>query len=97
MYQDTGIRVDPDTCPLLEGMSLAHFAADPRVRVMPPRVTPTPSADGAPEADTVVIDFWFGLVHGDYVPKPAHFIYRLFGEAENRVYLPLILGDASSR
>jgi hypothetical protein len=96
MYQDTGIRVDPRTCPLLEGMSLADIAADPRTRVMPPRVTPTPSADGAPEADTVVIDFWFGLVHGDYVPKPAYSIYRLFGDVENRVYLPLIVRNATS-
>jgi hypothetical protein len=96
MYQDTGIRVDPDTCPLLEGLSLTDVGADPHARVMPPRVTPTPSVDRAPEAELVVIDFWWGVVHGDYVPKPSYYTYRLFGEVDNYIYLPLVLRDAAS-
>ncbi len=96
MYQDTGIWVDPDTCPLLEGMPEADMAADPRTRVMPPRVTPVPSVDGAPEAEPVVIDFWFGLVHGDYVPKPAYFAYKLGILLDRHIYLPLIVRDAAT-
>jgi hypothetical protein len=93
MYQDTGIRVDPTACPLLEGTSPDGIAADPHARIRPPRVTPTPGAGRAPQADTVVIDFWWGLVHGDYVPKPAYYYYKLFEELDSYVYLPLILKD----
>ena len=42
-----------------------------------------------------MIDFWFGLVHGDYVPKPAYSLYRLFGEEDHYVYLLLILSRAT--
>lgn len=93
MYQDTGIRVDPATCPLVEGLALADIAADPRTRIMPPRVTPTPGPDRAPDADSVVIDFWFGVVHGDYVPKPAYYAYKLSGQVDGYLYLPLIVRD----
>jgi hypothetical protein len=91
MYQDTGIRVDPTTCPLVDGLPLADIAADPRTRVMPPRVTPTPGPERVPDANLVVIDFWFGVVHGDYVPKPAYYAYRLSGQVEGYLYLPLIV------
>ena len=91
MYQDTGILVDPTTCPLVEGLPLADIAADPRTRIMPPRVTPTPGPGGVPDANLVVIDFWFGVVHGDYVPKPAYYAYKLSGQVEGYLYLPLIL------
>ena len=91
MYQDTGIVVDLDTCPLVEGLPLADIAADPRTRIMPPRVTPTPVPGRAPEANLGVIDFWWGLVHGDYVPKPAYYLYRLFGQADQTIYLPLVV------
>ena len=96
MYQDTGIWVDLDTCPLIEGLPLADVAADPHSRIMPPRVTPTPGADRAPVANPAVIDFWWGVVHGDYVPKPAYYIYRLFGQVDSYIYLPLIVRDAAS-
>ncbi|MFN2245311.1 MAG: hypothetical protein ACK2U2_23680 [Anaerolineae bacterium] len=91
LYQDTGIWVDPATCPLVEGLPPADIAADPRTRIMPPRVTPTPGPGGAPDANLVVIDFWFGVVHGDYVPKPAYYAYKLSGQVEGYLYLPLIL------
>ena len=96
MYQDTGIQVDPTACPPVEGSPPAGTAADPRVRIMPPRVTPTPGADRAPEGDPVVIDFWWGVVHGDYVPKPAYYYYKLFGQVDNSIYLPLIVKGISS-
>ncbi len=96
MYQDTGIWVDPDTCPIVEGSSIAEIAADPRTRIMPPRVTPTPGPDRVPEVDLVVIDFWFGVVHGDYAPKPSYYVYRLLGQVEGTVYLPLIVRGSAS-
>ena len=91
MYQDTGIVVDLDTCPLVDGLPLADIAADQRSRIMPPRVTPTPGPSRAPEANLDVIDFWWGLVHGDYVPKPAYYLYKLFGMADQTIYLPLVM------
>ncbi len=93
MYQDTGIRVDPTACPLLEGLSPDGIAADPYTRIRPPRITPTPGPGRASQADTVVIDFWWGLVHGDYVPKPAYYGYKVFGQLDSYIYLPLILKD----
>ena len=91
MYQDTGIEVDPTVCPPVEGLPLGEFAADPYTRIRPPRITPTPGSGRAAEVDPVVIDFWWGLVHGDYVPKPAYYHYKLFGQLEDPLYLPLIL------
>jgi hypothetical protein len=96
MYQDTGIWVNSETCPLLDGLPTAAIAADPRTRIMPPRVTPTPAPDRASQSEMVVIDFWFGVVHGDYVPKPSYYIYRLVGQVESTVYLPLILRSSAS-
>lgn len=96
MYQDTGIRVDPTACPLVEGTPPADLAGDPRTRPMPPRVTPTPGAGRTADADLVVIDFWFGVVHGDYVPKPAYYTYRLFGQVDSYLYLPLIVRGATA-
>jgi len=97
MYQDTGILVDPTACPPVEGLPMSGIAADPHTRIRPPRITPTPGAGRANEVDPVVIDFWWGLVHGDYVPKPAYYYYRLFGRLEGPIYLPLIVKDAAWR
>ena len=96
MYQDTGILVDPTACPPLEGLPLAGIAADPHARIRPPRITSTPGASRAADVDPVVIDFWWGLVHGDYVPKPAYTSYRLFGQLEGYLYLPMMLKGADS-
>ena len=65
---------------------------------MPPRVTPTPGSDRAPEAVLMVIDFWWGVVHGDYVPKPSYYYYKEFEPmVVYYVYLPLIVRDTTSR
>ena len=96
MYQDTGIWVDPEKCPLLDGLPAAAIAADPHTRIMPPRVTPTPAPDRASQSEMVVIDFWFGVVHGDYVPKPSYYVYRMVGQVESTIYLPLILRSSTS-
>ena len=94
MYQDTGILVDPTACPPVDGLPPGDIAADPYAQIRPPRITPTPGGRAA-EVDPVVIDFWWGLVHGDYVPKPAYTYYKLFGQLEGAVYLPLILKDVA--
>ena len=95
MYQDTGILVDPTACPPVEGLPPADIASDPHVRIRPPRITPTPGGRGT-DVDPVVIDFWWGLVHGDYIPKPAYTYYKLFGQLEGHIFLPLILKDAAA-
>jgi fructose/tagatose bisphosphate aldolase len=43
-----------------------------------------------------VIDFWFGVVHGDYVPKPSYYTYRMVGQVEDTIYLPLVLSGTTS-
>jgi hypothetical protein len=96
MYQDTGIKVDPATCWVVDGLPAAAIAADPHTRIMPPRVTPTPDPDRASQIETVVIDFWFGVVHGDYVPKPSYYVYRMVGQVEGTIYLPMILRSSAT-
>ena len=95
MYQDTGIEVDPTACPPADDPPAARTATDPYTRIMPPRVTPTPDPDRANEAVLMEIDFWFGVVDGNYVPKPSYYLYRLFGQAEDTIYLPLALRDST--
>jgi hypothetical protein len=90
-YQDTGARVDPAKCPVATATPVAYLAPESYERVRPPRVTPTPNPDQRQVA-SVVIDAWWGLVHGDYQPKPAYGVYRDFPLPSGRyVYLPVVL------
>ena len=89
-YQDTGVRVDPAKCPVATATPISYIASDSYERVRPPRITPTPNPDQRPSA-SVVIDAWWGLVHGDYQPKPAYDAYRAFPLPSGRyVYLPIV-------
>ena len=90
-YQDTGTRVDPAKCPVATATPVAYLAPESYERVRPPRVTPTSNPDQRQVA-SVVIDAWWGLVHGDYQPKPAYGVYRDFPLPSGRyVYLPVVL------
>lgn len=87
-YQDKGVRVDPDRCPVATATPRAFVAAESYTRIRPPRVTPEAEpvqVDGAP----VVIDTWWGVVHGDYVPKRSYYAYLTHGW-QDRVHLPVI-------
>lgn len=90
-YQDTGVRVDPTLCPEASATPAAFVAPESYQRVRPPRVTPTPGSAQA-RAASVVIDAWWGLVHGDYLPKPSHHTYRDY-PLPYYVYLPVIARD----
>jgi hypothetical protein len=92
-YQDTGVQVDSEQCPVATATAVAEVIAETHSRVRPPRVTATPSSANSPQ-DLVVIDAWWGLVHGDLVPKPAFETYRDHWLPENYVYLPLIIRQA---
>lgn len=94
-YQDTGVEVDPTRCPVATATPPAFVAPELYERVRPPRVTPTPGSDPG-RAPAVVIDSWWGLVHGDYVPKPSYDAYR-----DHRlpylVYVPVVVRDHGLR
>ncbi len=89
-YQDTGVQVDSEQCPVATATTVTQAVAETYNRVRPPRVTPTPSSADS-TADLVVIDAWWGLVHGDLVPKPSYDTYRDHWLPQNYVYLPVIL------
>jgi hypothetical protein len=94
-YQDTGVWVDPEQCPVATATPASFQAPESFRRVRPPRVTPTPSPGQRMDAP-VVIDSWWGLVHGDYVPKPSYDAYRDYQLPDYlRVYLPVILSDTT--
>jgi hypothetical protein len=93
-YQDTGVQVDPVLCPVATATPTTHVASESYRRVRPPRVTPTPSSADSP-ATSVVIDSWWGLVHGDYVPKPSYDTYRDHWLPQHSVYLPLVIRQTS--
>jgi hypothetical protein len=91
-YQDTGVDVDPVRCPVATATPSAYLASESYQRVRPPRVTPTPDPDRG-RAPSVVIDSWWGLVHGDYQPKPSYATYRDLELPERiYVYVPVIFG-----
>lgn len=93
MYQDTGVQVDPATCPVATATPPAYRAPESQERVRPPKVTPIPSPR-QPRTRAVVIDAWWGLVHGDYVSKPSYETYRDYPLPDLKyVYLPVVTGD----
>jgi hypothetical protein len=88
-YQDKGAWVDSERCPVATATPLAFEPAESYERVRPPRVTPVPDP-AQPRGAPIVIDTWWGVVHGDYVPKPSYYIYLTYGW-EHQLYLPMIL------
>jgi hypothetical protein len=94
-YQDTGVDVDPTRCPVATATPPAYAAPELYERVRPPRVTPTPGADSL-RAPAVVIDSWWGLVHGDYAPKPSYYAYRDH-RSPYLVYVPVMVRDYALR
>jgi hypothetical protein len=94
-YQDTGVEVDPTRCPVATATPSAYTAPELYERVRPPRVTPTPGADPG-RAPAVVIDSWWGLVHGDYAPKPSYYAYR-DRRSPYLFYLPVVVRDHGLR
>jgi hypothetical protein len=92
-YQDKGAWVDPDRCPVATATPAGYQAPDTYTRVRPVLVTPVPDP-ARPSAAPVVIHTWWGVVHGDYVPKPSYYTYRSYGW-QTRIYLPLVLRATS--
>jgi hypothetical protein len=92
-YQDKGMWVDPDECPVAESAQAYQEAIDRYTRIRPPLVTPVPGID-EPRGDPVVIDTWWGVVHGDYVPKPSYYAYRDY-RGPYRLYVPLLMSDSA--
>jgi hypothetical protein len=88
-YQDKGMWVDSDECPVAHPDQVYRQAADPYTRIRPPLVTPVPGPD-EPHGEMVVIDTWWGVVHGDYVPKPSYNIYLNY-LGPYRLYVPLVV------
>jgi len=92
-YQDKGTQVDPDRCPVATATPVGYQAPETYTRVRPPQVTPVPDP-ARPSGAPVVIDTWWGVVHGDYVPKPSYHTYLNY-RGQNRIYLPLVLRATS--
>jgi hypothetical protein len=92
-YQDKGVRVDSTQCPVATATPAGFEAAESYTRVRLPLVTPVPGP-AQPRAAPIVIDAWWGVVHGDYVPKPSYHAYRTYGWPDH-VYLPLALKRAA--
>jgi alkaline phosphatase len=95
-YQDTGVNVDPIQCPVATATPPAAVAPESYERVRPPRVTPIPDP-AQPEAVSVVIDSWWGLVRGNYIPKPSYGAYRDHELPIYQVVLPLVSREYGPR
>lgn len=81
-YQDIGMEVEECTVAMAQ-------AAGSHGRYRPDLSNPVPVGSSPANPNNVVIDWWYGLVHGDYAHKPSYDAYIDFRRHD--VFLPAVL------